>query len=69
MQLTAHMLREAFRQTQREILDLAASDQIKSERYRSRWDRMAELLNEELGLAVGGEDADLTLDMPPLSST
>lgn len=48
MQLTAEMLREAFRQTQREILDLSASDQTKSERYHARWERMAELLNEKL---------------------
>ena len=39
--ITAHMLREAFNQTQREILALQGS-------YQSRWERMAELLNAML---------------------
>ncbi len=48
MQVTAEILREVFRQTQREILDLDGSDHIKSERFQMRWERMAELLNEKL---------------------
>lgn len=57
MQLTAQMLLEAFRQTQREILEIETP-----ERYQARWERMAELLNEKLGLGneqetfSGGQD-------------
>lgn len=43
MEITAQMLREAYRQTQREILAIEAP-----ERYSRRWERMAELLNEKL---------------------
>ena len=46
-EITAEMLYEAFCQTQREILDLQASDHIKNERYQFRWERMAQLLNEK----------------------
>lgn len=56
MQVTAQMLREAFHQTQREILETP-------ERYESRWERMAELLNEKLGREA--MDAQDTLDAFP----
>jgi hypothetical protein len=42
-EITPEMLREAFQQTQREILEIATP-----ERYHARWERMAELLNEKL---------------------
>lgn len=41
MQVTAEMLREVFRQTQREVLAKEVS-------FETRWERMAELLNEKL---------------------
>jgi hypothetical protein len=44
MQLTEQMLREAYQQTQREILENGGSN----ERYKARWERMAEILNEKL---------------------
>lgn len=40
-QITAEMLRQAYRQTQREILAL-------TQPHATRWERMAELLNERL---------------------
>lgn len=47
MKLTSEMLRKAFCQTQREILALSESDAAGSERFQVRWERMAELLNNQ----------------------
>lgn len=45
MQVTAQMLRDAFRQTQREILDPE-----RPARFEARFERMAELMNEKLAV-------------------
>jgi hypothetical protein len=55
MQLTAEMIRETFRQTQREILAM-------SEDYSLRWERMAKVLNEKLALNRGGRTESMTYE-------
>lgn len=52
--ITAHMLREAFQQTQREIL---ATDGD----FEKRWERMAEILNEKLVCSKEQNDTEMTI--------